>query len=66
MRYLRSFNEGTIFLPEDLNELQSFCETYLAYLGFIKKEYYSLEDTLNDNFYSRDISKITFYIKQTN
>jgi hypothetical protein len=34
--------------------------------GFTKSEYYSLEDTINDNFYLREISKITFYIKQTN
>ena len=36
--------------------------------GFIKNVYYSLEDALSDDdsFYSRDISKITFYIKQTN
>ena len=34
--------------------------------GFTKSEYYSLEDTLNDNFYLKVISKITFYIKQTN
>jgi hypothetical protein len=34
--------------------------------GFTKSEYYSLEDVLNDIFYLRDISKITFYIKQIN
>lgn len=34
--------------------------------GFSESEYYSLEDTINDNFYLDDISKITFYIKQTN
>ena len=34
--------------------------------GFSDSEYYSLEDTLNDIFYLREISKITFYIKQTN
>ena len=34
--------------------------------GFSESEYYSLEDTINDNFYLEEISKITFYIKQTN
>ena len=58
MRYLRSFNEGTIFLPEDLNELQSFCETYLAYLideGFgIRVRHGSRKDRARIEFYKED------------
>jgi hypothetical protein len=59
MRYLKSFNEGTSFLPEDLNELQYFCETYLAYLldeGFgIRVRHGSREDRARIEFYKDDI-----------
>ena len=34
--------------------------------GFSKSVYYSLDDTINDNFYLEEISKITFFIKQIN
>ena len=34
--------------------------------GFSESKYYSLEDTINDNFYLEEISKITFFIQQTN
>ena len=59
MRYLRSFNEGTSFSPEDLNELQSFCETYLAYLideGFgIRVRHGSRKDRARIEFYKEEI-----------
>ena len=59
MRYLRSFNEGTSFLPKDLNELQSFCETYLAYLideGFgIRVRHGSRKDRARIEFYKEEI-----------
>ena len=55
MRYLKNFNEGTSFLPEDLNELQYFCETYLAYLideGFgIRVRHGSRKDRARIEFY---------------
>lgn len=58
MRYLRSFNEGASFLPEDLNELQSFCETYLAYLlddGFgIRVRHGSRKSRARIEFYKED------------
>ena len=58
MRYLKSFNEGTSFLPEDLNELQYFCETYLAYLideGFgIRVRHGSRKDRARVEFYKED------------
>lgn len=58
MRYIKSFNEGTYFLTEDLNELQSFCETYLAYLideGFgIRVRYGSRKDRARIEFYKED------------
>ena len=59
MRYLKSFNEGTSFLPEDLNELQYFCETYLAYLideGFgIRVRHGSRKDRVRIEFYKGEI-----------
>ena len=58
MRYLRSFNEGTIFFPKDLNELQYFCETYLAYLideGFgIRVRHGSRKSRARIEFYKED------------
>ena len=58
MRYLKTFNEGTSFLPEDLNELQYFCETYLAYLideGFgIRARHGSRKDRARVEFYKED------------
>ena len=58
MRYLRDFNEGTSFLPRDLNELQYFCETYLAYLideGFgIRVRHGSRKDRARIEFYKED------------
>lgn len=32
--------------------------------GFSEREYYSLEDTINDNFYLEEITEIIFHIKQ--
>jgi hypothetical protein len=59
MRYLKSFNEGTSFLPEDLNELQYFCETYLAYLideGFgIRVRHGSRKDRARIEFYKGEL-----------
>lgn len=58
MRYIKSFNEGTSFLTEDLNELQYFCETYLAYLideGFgIRVRHGSRKDRARIEFYKED------------
>lgn len=58
MRYLKSFNEGTIFFPKDLNELQYFCETYLAYLideGFgIRVRHGSRKSRARIEFYKED------------
>ena len=58
MRYIKSFNEGTSFLSEDLNELQYFCETYLAYLlddGFgIRVRHGSHKDRARIEFYKED------------
>jgi len=58
MRYLRSFNEGTIFFPKDLNDLQYFCETYLAYLideGFgIRVRHGSRKSRARIEFYKED------------
>ncbi len=34
--------------------------------GFSEREYYSLEDTINDNFYLEKITEIIFYIRQIN
>jgi hypothetical protein len=57
MRYLRNFNEGS-FLPTHLNDLQYFCETYLAYLldeGFvIRVRYGSRKDRARIEFYKDD------------
>jgi hypothetical protein len=59
MRYLKSFNEGTSFLPEDLNELQYFCEIYLAYLideGFgIRVRHGFRKDRACIEFYKDDV-----------
>ena len=59
MRYLKNFNEGASFLPEDLNELQYFCETYLAYLideGFgIRVRHGSLKDRARIEFYKGEL-----------
>ena len=59
MRYLKTFNEGTSFLPEDLNELQYFCETYLAYLideGFgIRVRHGSRKDRARVEFYKGEL-----------
>lgn len=59
MRYLKTFNEGTSFLPEDLNELQYFCETYLAYLideGFgIRVRHGSRKDRARIEFYKGEL-----------
>jgi hypothetical protein len=58
MKYIKNFNEGTSFLPRDLNELQYFCETYLAYLldeGFcIRVRYGSRKDRARIEFYKED------------
>ena len=57
MKHLKRFNEAS-FLPEDLNELQSFCETYLAYLideGFgIRVRHGSRKDRARIEFYKED------------
>ena len=59
MRYLKNFNEGASFLPEDLNELQYFCETYLAYLideGFgIRVRHGSRKDRARVEFYKGEL-----------
>jgi hypothetical protein len=59
MRYLRNFNEGS-FLPTDLNDLQYFCETYLAYLldeGFgIRVRHGSRKDRARIEFYKDDVN----------
>lgn len=58
MRHLKSFNESS-FLSEDLNVLQSFCETYLAYLideGFgIRVRHGSRKDRARIEFYKEEI-----------
>jgi hypothetical protein len=58
MKHLKSFNESS-FLSEDLNELQSFCETYLAYLideGFgIRVRHGSRKDRARIEFYKDDV-----------
>lgn len=58
MKYLKGFNESS-FLSEDLNELQSFCETYLAYLldeGFyIRVRHGSRKDRARIEFYKGDV-----------
>jgi hypothetical protein len=60
MRYLNNFNENTnYFLQEDLNELQYFCETYLAYLideGFgIRVRHGSRKDRARIEFYKGEL-----------
>ena len=62
MRHLKSFNEATFSKDKDsqivLSELQSFCETYLAYLiddGFgIRVRHGSREDRVRIEFYKED------------
>lgn len=66
MKHLKSFNESS-FLSEDLNVLQSFCETYLAYLideGFGIRVRHLVKGILifNSPFGSReDRARIEFY-----
>jgi len=58
MKHLKSFNESS-FLSEDLNELQSFCETYLAYLideGFgVRVRHGSCKDRARIEFYKEEV-----------
>jgi len=58
MMYLKRFNEAS-FLPKDINELQYFCDNYLAYLldeGFgIRVRHGSREDRARIEFYKDDV-----------